>query len=58
MFLLIFNTGSKDWIPRNSHPESESHLNTITKRRRTACQIAEDLRRIRDNYYLERRNIF
>jgi hypothetical protein len=58
MFLLIFNTDSNNRIPRNSRPESESHLNMSNRRRRTACQIAEDLRRTRDNYYLERCNVF
>ncbi|WP_180966190.1 hypothetical protein [Fischerella thermalis] len=57
MFLLIFNTDSNNRIPHNSRPESEFHLN-MSNRRRTACQIAEDLRRVQDNYYLERCNLF
>lgn len=57
MFLLIFNSGSKDWIPQNPDAESERDTN-ILRNHRTACQVAEDLRRIRDNYYLERRNVF
>ncbi|RUR86944.1 hypothetical protein PCC6912_03870 [Chlorogloeopsis fritschii PCC 6912] len=58
MFLLIFNTGGKDWIPHNSSAESQSQPNTISRHRRTASQVAEDLQRIRENYYLERRNVY
>ncbi|MDM9380750.1 hypothetical protein QUB80_08525 [Chlorogloeopsis sp. ULAP01] len=53
MFLLIFNTGGKDWIPHNSSAELESELKRISRHRRTASQVAEDLQRIRENYYLE-----
>jgi hypothetical protein len=58
MFLLIFNTDSNNRIPRNSRPESEFYLNMSNRRHRTACQIAEDLRRVQDDYYLERCNVF
>ncbi len=58
MFLLIFNTDSNNWIPHNSRPESESHFNMSNRCRHTACQIAEDLQRVQDNYYLERCNLF
>ncbi|MFQ4146770.1 hypothetical protein [Chlorogloeopsis sp. ULAP02] len=53
MFLLIFNTGGKDWIPHNSSAESESEPKKISRRRRTASQVVKDLQRIRENYYLE-----
>ncbi|WP_166482558.1 hypothetical protein [Scytonema sp. UIC 10036] len=56
MLFLILNTGRKDWIQPNSDAESSSTSNTGTYR--TSQQVAEDLRRIRDNYYLVRRNLF
>ncbi len=56
MLFLILNNGRKDWIQPSADAESSSTSNTATYR--TAQQIAEDLQRIRDNYYLIRRNIF
>lgn len=57
MLLLILDTGGKDWIQPNRDAQSDSNRN-ISVHRRTANQVAEDLRRIRDCYYLERRNVF